>query len=208
MSMLLTTPPKRAPGYRPRGRAAAAVLAVLIMSSPDIAWPLDLETVLANTSVTPPDRVDFREERHNPMFKEPLVLTGHLEYPAAGVLRKVIETPFEESFLIQSDHVVIERGGETRKLPLQKSRSLRTILGAIEAILAGQSGKLEAVFDYQLGGTVDAWSVVLTPVSGAMRRQLTNLQVTGNAREVTQIRIALKGNEWHVMDILHDDAEP
>lgn len=181
------------------------VASMLLTMAP--AWSLELDVILEKAAVAPPSRVGFREERHNPMLKEPLVLTGHLEYLGDGVLRKTIATPFEESFLIESDRIVIERAGDVRTLPLKKSRSLRTILGTIEAILSGRSDRIESEFTHQIGGTARAWSVMLAPVSRSMRRQLVSLQITGNDRSVTSIRIDLKGGEWHVMEVFHDDIE-
>jgi len=209
MTILPTTPPEPAlRAARQRRPTANIVLGALLLLVMTPAWTLELQTVLEKTTVTPPDQVGFREQRHNPMLKEPLVLTGTLEYLRAGVLRKTIETPFQESFLIESDHVVIERDGDIRRLPLKKSRSLRTILGTIEAILSGRADKIEAEFTHQIGGTPDAWSVMLTPVSHGMRKQLVSLQVNGNDQSVTSIRIDLKGDEWHVMEIFHDDIQP
>lgn len=188
-------------------RAITRLLLASMLLTMVPAWSLELDVILEKAAVTPPSRVGFREERHNPMLKEPLVLTGHLEYLSDGVLRKTIATPFEESFLIESDRIVIERAGDVRTLPLKKSRSLRTILGTIEAILSGQTDKIESEFTHQIGGTARAWSVMLAPVSRSMRRQLVSLQVTGNDRSVTSIRIDLKGGEWHVMEVFHDDIE-
>ena len=175
---------------------------------PPFAWSLELGAVLDGTTVSPPARVGFREERHNEMFKEPLVLTGYLEYLQAGALRKVIETPFEEAFLIESDAVVIERDGTTRKLPLRQSRSLQTILGAIEAILSGDAEKLKSAFDVELDGKRESWSVRLTPTSRRIAKRLTGLQVSGDSQSVTSIRIDLKDGEWHLMEIQRDDTRP
>lgn len=209
MTILPTTPPEPAlRAAQQRRPTANIVLGALLLLAMTPAWSLELQAVLEQTTVTPPDRVGFREQRHNPMLKEPLVLTGTLEYLRAGVLRKTIETPFEESFLIESDHVVIERDGDIRRLPLRKSRSLRTILGTIEAILSGRADKIESEFTHQIGGTPSAWSVVLTPVSRGMRKQLVSLQVNGNDHSVTSIRVDLKGGEWHVMEIFDDDIQP
>ena len=169
--------------------------------------PLDLQAVLARTTVTPPARVGFYEERHNPMLDAPLVLTGYIEYLEAGVLRKIIKTPFEEAFLIAADHITIERDGESHILSLNKSRSLQTILAAIEAILAGEAGKLEAVFSYELSGTSNSWTVLLTPISSKISKRLTSLQVDGDDRSATRIRVDLKDGEWHRMDILRDDPK-
>jgi hypothetical protein len=192
----------------PARRLAAMLLPGVSMAlMTTCAWSLELAAVLENAAVTPPSRVSFREERHNPMLREPMVLTGHLEYLSAGVLRKVIETPFEEAFLVDADHVTIERDGEIRKLAVNRSRSLKTILGAIEAILSGESDKLESVFNYELSGTADAWSVQLTPISRRIAKRLEGLQVTGDNQSVTSIRIVLESGEWHIIDILRNDSE-
>jgi hypothetical protein len=189
--------------------AGAALTLTLLFALPVLAADLpslDLRTVLANTTVTPPGRVTFREERHNPMLAEPLVLTGHLEYLELGVLRKVIETPFQEAFQVDAQHIIIERDGQTRKLSLNKSRSLRTILGAIEAILADEADRLESDFDYELSGTVDSWTVRLTPISQRIAKQLESLQVSGDGESATGIRVDLAGGEWHQMEISRNVA--
>ncbi len=160
-----------------------------------------LETILDSVAVEPPARVDFEEERHNPMFKEPMVLTGHLEYLGAGTLRKVIESPFAEDILVEGDNVIVSRDGETRTLPLNRSRALKIILGAIEALLAGNQARLEESFEFYLSGSDDAWALRMTPLSESVGKRLTAIQVTGTEVSVSSIRIELPGDEWHLMTI-------
>jgi len=166
---------------------------------------LQLQAVLDRTMIDPPARVAFREVRHNRLLQDDLVITGYLEYPAAGTLRKVIETPFEEAYLVQSDRVEIQRDGVTRTLSLKKSRSLRTMLDGIEAILAGEGEQLASVFDYQLSGAADAWQLQLVPRSRRIARQLTGLTVTGDDESVVSIHFDLRDGEWHRMDIHKND---
>jgi hypothetical protein len=173
-----------------------------------LGWSLDLDTVLENTAVTPPASVEFREVRHNPLFKEPMIITGYLEYIKAGRLRKVVETPFEEAFLIDKDHIEVERNGKIRKLSLHKSKFLKTMLGGIEAILAGQSEHLASIFNYELSGTSSSWSLRLTPLSRSASRHLKSLLVTGNENSVTSIRFDLREGEWHLMEIISADSKP
>ena len=182
------------------------LVCLVLLAGARQTWPLELQEILDNTMITPPARIGFREERHNKMLKEALVLTGYLEYLEKGRLRKVIETPFQEALLIEVDRIVIERDGKTRTLPLSKSRSLKTMLGGIEAILAGQTDRLLHVFSYELDGTDSAWSMVLKPHSRRIARQLRALVVTGNYGSVTSIRFDLKDGEWHLMEIL--ESEP
>ena len=182
------------------------IASMFLLLSGNVA-ALELQAVLERTMVKPPARVDFREERFNAMFAESLVLTGFLEYLEEGQLRKVVETPFEESFLVRRDRIEIERDGETKVLPINKSRSLKTMLGGIEAILAGQTERLEGVFNYELTGAETDWSLQLTPRSRRIAKQLKGLTVKGNDQAVTSIRFDLEGGEWHLMEIQKDIAE-
>ena len=170
------------------------------------AAALELQSILERTMVAPPARVEFQEERFNQMFAESLWLTGYLEYLEGGQLRKVIETPFEESLYVRSDHIEIERHGEIEVLPIRQSRSLKTMLGGIEAILAGESERLEKAFRYELTGTESDWSLQLTPRSRRIARQLKGLTVKGDQDDVTSIRFELQGGEWHRMEIQHQPA--
>ena len=183
------------------------LLAGLLTIMPATAWSLELQSVLENTRITPPDRVAFREERHNQLLKEPLLLTGYLEYLGVGRLRKVVETPFQESLLIEADRIEVERDGKTRKLRVSRSKTMRAMLGGIEAVLAGQSAKLEAVFAYELSGTESSWSLQLEPLSRKIAKQLSGLLIKGDDKSVLSIRFDLKGGEWHQMDILSDKLE-
>ena len=180
----------------------------LLLSAPVFAQSLDLKTVLTNTAITAPARVAFREERHNPMLKEPIVLTGYLEYLKPGHLRKVIETPFKESFLIADDHIEINRDGKVRRLSLRKSKPIRAMLGGIEALLAGQTDKLDSTFHVELTGTSCSWSLRLEPKSRGISSHLTSMLVKGDENAMSSIRVNMKKGEWSLMDVLHVKIDP
>jgi hypothetical protein len=184
------------------------VVALLLAGAGTVGWSLELATLLENTAVTPPARVHFREERHNPMLNEPLVLTGYLEYLEEGRLRKVVETPFSESFLIDGDRIRFSRDGEQRSVALGRSKALQTLLGGIEAILAGRAEELLAVFDHELSGTAADWTLQLRPRAPRLSQQLNGLEVRGDDAAVTSIRFSLKDEEWHLLQILRDDPDP
>ena len=182
-------------------------MSCLLILSSGYVWSMDLNTVFENTAVVAPARVGFREERFNPMLKEPIVLTGYLEYLKPGYLRKVIETPFEESFLIADDQIEIVQDGKTRRLSLSKSKPIRAMLAGIEAILAGQTEKLASLFDYELTGTQCSWSLSLKPKSKRIASHLTGMLVKGDEKAMSSIRIDMKKGEWSLMEIVHADIE-
>ena len=188
-----------------RCRRVLILSTLCLMIAPALAEPLSIESVLDRTTITPPSRVDFREVRHNRMLKDELVMTGYLEYLQTGSLRKVIEVPFEEAYLIEADRIEIDRQGVIKTLSLRKSRTLRTMLGGIEAIIAGRAEQITAVFDYELGGVENDWSLLLRPISKRIARQLTSITVSGDGKSVTAIRFDLKDGEWHMMELQKSD---
>jgi hypothetical protein len=171
------------------------------------AQELELKTVLDNTGVTPPSKVGFREQRHNPMLKEPLLLSGYLQYQAAGQLSKVIETPFSESFSVKDDKIEIQQDGKTKRLSLSRSKPLKAMLGGIEAVLAGDTAELAETFDYELTGSEDDWTLVLVPKSKKITAHLSSMTVKGDANVTHSIRIEQNDDEWSLMEILNDVSQ-
>lgn len=169
---------------------------------------ISLAEILGATAIDPPQSVRFREERHNPMLKEPMVLTGTLEYLERGTLRKKVETPFMESYLVEPGQISVERESGTEIIRGNRGKFISGFLGGIESVLAGDAATLEASFQVNLDGTRDSWTLVLTPRSKRLAKHLQNLEVTGGCDTVEHIRVQLD-EEFHVMELLHDDlVEP
>ena len=186
-----------------RRLCAAILLAALLVAAP-VASSIELSTILDISHVSPPARVPFREERHNPMFESPLLLEGYLEYLGPGSLSKVIESPFKEVFSIEAGQISMTRDGETRRLPVKRSRSLETMLSAFEALLSGDAHRLESVFDYTVSGETSNWTIELRPKSRQVSKQLSSLRLSGDDAGVSKIFIDLADGEWHVINIQHE----
>jgi len=188
-----------------RQLGAAILLATLLIVAPK-ASSTELSEILEISRVSPPARVAFREERHNPMFESPLLIEGFLEYLGPGVLGKVIESPFQETFYIEAGEISMIRGGEVRRLPVKRSKALETMLSAFEALLSGDAERLETVFDYEVSGETSEWTIDLQPKSRRIREHLSSLRLSGDDAGVSKIFIDLSDGEWHVMNIQHEVA--
>lgn len=163
---------------------------------------IDLQSLLAESAIAPPRTVGFREERHNPMLKEPLVLTGTLEYLEPGVLRKTIESPFQEAYLVEPDQVTISRNGQKEVLKARQGRMMATFLSGIEALLAGDPDRLKDLFHYRTEGTSADWTLILEPRAARLARHLAGMRVEGAGGTIESIRIDLDDEEWHYMQLL------
>ena len=186
----------------------AAILIAALLFAATLASSTELSAILKLSRVSPPARVAFREERHNPMFESPLLLEGYLEYLGPGMLGKVIESPFQEAFSIEGGEISMIRDGETRRLPVRRSKALETMLSAFEALLSGDAGRLETVFDCQISGDASEWTIDLQPKSRRVSKHLSSLRLSGDDAGVNKILINLSDGEWHVMNILHEVPVP
>ena len=172
------------------------------------AQELELKTVLENTGVSPPSKVAFKEQRHTPMLKEPLLLSGYLEYIAEGQLSKVVEEPYDESFSVKDGKIEIQQGGKTKRLSLSRSKPLKAMLGGIEAVLAGDTEQLAESFDFELSGSENDWTLKLVPKSKKIAAHLSSMTVKGDAKATHSIRIDQKGDEWSLMEIPGNTTPP
>lgn len=186
----------------------AALTVVLWLGTGAIAHALELSEVLERTRVTPPGRVSFRETRYNPLLKEPLELTGYLEYPQAGKLRKVVESPFQESMLVDGDTIELVREGRTQRVSLRNRKSILSMLQSIESLLGGNVSELEGVFEHELTGTEDDWRLRLTPTTKSLAKQLDQLTVCGGQSTIDELRFEMQNGEWQHLEIIRTVPEP
>ena len=186
-------------------RAVVAGLWLAMLCIPSMAADcedLDLESLLEASAIAPPGSIRFREERHSPLFKEPLVLSGTFEYIQAGVLRKVVDAPFQESYLVDAGVIKIESGGETRVLPARQTQLIETFLSGIEALLSGDSASLEHNFNHCLKGSLNEWTLELQPKSRRLAKYLQGMQVRGSNGTIADFRVDLGEGEWQLVELI------
>lgn len=169
---------------------------------------LELESLLHASAITPPGEVRFREERHSPIFKEPMVLTGTLEYLEPGVLRKTVEEPFQERYTVRPDGIIIEKNGETRELPARQSELIGGFLSGLEALLSGNEEQLARHFEPCLTGSLDNWNLQLQPKGQRLSRHLQGMQVRGVDGTLRDIRVDLGDEEWQLIELLPPADSP
>ena len=168
---------------------------------------LELEDVLKQVKVTPPDRVAFREERFNSLLKEPMILTGILEYPKTGQLVKIVETPFRESMQVDGDQVEISRDGKKRRLSLKNRNPIKVMLQSIESILSGQADAIADHFKTELTGSNENWQLQLTPRSSRLAAHLESITVEGDCDFIKSILFRMSNGEWQRMEIVPPSPE-
>ncbi len=175
---------------------------LLLLGSPIVqATELSLTTVIANAAVTPPASVAFTEQRHSAMLKEPLLLSGQLEYLSPGQMIKSIETPFRETMRVNQQSVEVSREGRTQRISLKSNRMMLALLGGIEALLAGDNSRLDADFISTLDGSECDWNLLLQPRAKRVAKHLQSIEVKGGKTSIQSIRIQFDAQEWQLMEL-------
>lgn len=144
---------------------------------------------MARLAAQPDSVIEFTETRHSSMLKEPLVTTGELRFKPPSTLERRVTAPFAERYLVEGDHVTIERpgSGAPRTLSLAGQPLLANLIGTIRALLRGDLKTLERLYRIELRGAPDDWSLTLLPADPAMVEFVASVHVKGRAAALTEM---------------------
>lgn len=170
------------PARRSRHGRVATVLAAVLPSWAGAAP--DSSELIARLARNPPARIAFTEVRLSSLLAEPLVVSGTLEYAAAGVLKRHVESPYRESTTLGGESVRVERDGEApRTFALRRAPELRGLLAGMTGLLRGDAAALESDFEITATGDDERWRLDLDPTHARLRERLAEVVVLGRGME-------------------------
>lgn len=128
------------------------------------AWSADdldaLMTVLAHT---PHGRVGFIERQYLAVLNRPLESSGELVYVPPDRLEKRTLKPKPSTLIVVGDVLTLQRGSRKHVMPLRDLPQAAPFIDSIRATLAGDRATLERHFRVQMQGTLQDWTLELTP---------------------------------------------
>jgi hypothetical protein len=165
-------------------RRLLPVLALILPWPATPAAALDADALIAKLARPAPASIAFTEVRVSPLLREPLVVSGELEFSGPASLDRHVREPYREDTSIRGESVRVEREGEPpRSFALKRAPELRGLLTGFSALLTGDVPGLKRSFDVQAQGTEQSWTLQLVPLDPRARRRLQKLEITGH--EVT-----------------------
>jgi hypothetical protein len=149
---------------------------------------------------TPRDTpAQFTEIRMNALLKEPLQFEGELLFSSDGTLSKVIHQPVQETVIISTTTVQLERRGKKRVLPIQKMPDLAELYAGLRALLDGNLPALQEIFSIEDVETGEHWTVNLTPKSSRLQKTAPLITASGLGNTLREIRISQTADEWQII---------
>jgi hypothetical protein len=145
------------------------------------AAALDADALIAKLARPAPASIAFAEVRVSPLLREPLAVSGELEFSGPASLDRHVRAPYREDTSIRGESVRVEREGEQpRSFALKRAPELRGLLTGFSALLTGDVPGLKRSFDVQAQGSDESWALQLVPLDSRARRRLQKIEITGH----------------------------
>jgi hypothetical protein len=179
--------------------AGAGLLLSLCAAPVHAAW--DLTQLMQGLAQNKSGRTGFVEKKYIALLDAPVESTGELLYTAPGRLEKRTLTPRPESLLIDNGMLTVERGKRRTVLRLQDYPELVAFTESIRGTLAGDMVALRRVYNLDLEGSEERWTLTLRPIETRMLDVVQRIRIGGSRAEVKSIEIEQADKDRSVMVI-------
>ena len=189
----------RAPSLLSAGLAAATLLLGLCCTPAMAAW--DVAQLMQGLAQNKSGRASFVEKKYIAMLDKPVESSGELLYTAPDRLEKRTLKPKPESMLIESGTLTVERNKRRMTLRVQDYPELAAFTESIRGTLAGDTVALRRIYNLDLEGSEERWTLTLRPVETKMLDVVQRIRIGGSRNEVKTIDIEQTDKDRSVMVI-------
>jgi outer membrane lipoprotein-sorting protein len=169
-------------------------------SPSDTPWGLtDLGRALAAVTAS---TAEFTETKYIYVLDEPLKLEGVLLYRAPDHVRKVVSSPYPESYEASGEKLTIENPDAGRRtVSLDEHPQVRAFVEAFRATLAGDFTRLQQYYAVELEGGASRWTLRLTPLPEQISAYVSKITIRGHGPVITKVETLEKNGDLAVMDV-------
>ncbi|MES2687322.1 MAG: LolA-related protein [Pseudomonadota bacterium] len=179
--------------------AAAGLLLGLLGTPALAAW--DVAQLMQGLAQNKSGRASFVEKKYIALLDKPVESSGELLYTAPDRLEKRTFKPRPESMLIESGTLTVERGKRRTTLRLQDYPELVAFTESIRGTLAGDLAALRRIYNLDLEGTEERWTLTLRPMETKMLEVVQRIRIGGSRAEVKTVEIEQTDKDRSVMVI-------
>lgn len=202
MIQTLETPATQSPTIRPVPGlkvflAGVGLLLGLCCAPALAAW--DVAQLMQGLAQNKSGRASFVETKYIALLDKPVESSGELLYTAPDRLEKRTLKPRPESMLIESGNLTVERGKRRMVLRLQEHPELAAFTESIRGTLAGDAVALKRIYNLDLEGSEERWTLTLRPVETRMLEVVQRIRIAGSRAEVKSIEIEQADKDRSVM---------
>ncbi len=183
-----------------RLKTLLAVAGCLLSLTP--AWAAwDVNALMQALAHNKSGRASFVEKKYIAVLDAPVESSGELLYTAPDRLEKRTLKPRPESLLIEGGSLTVERGKRRMVLRLADYPELVAFTESIRGTLAGDQAALRRIYNLDLDGTEERWTLTLRPMETKMLTVVQYIRIGGHRAEVRTIEIEQADKDRSVMVI-------
>ncbi len=184
--------------------ALLQTIALALSGSARAAGGDPLERVLAMLGAKAHRRARFTEIQHLAILDRPLASSGELIYDAPDRLEERVLKPRRESLIATGVELVLSRDGRRRTLPMSAFPMIEPLIDSVRATLAGDRRALARRFDLGFTGSVEHWTLQLTPKSKAFARDISRIRIEGAGDALSSVEILAADGDSSTMTIVDE----
>jgi hypothetical protein len=161
----------------------------------------DLDQVMSLLATRRHGRVEFVEQQFLAILKHPVESSGELRYDAPDRLEKRTLLPRPETLILSGGVLMMERGGHTHVLDLQRYPQIQPFVESIRATLAGDRNALERVYHVEFSGNLARWTLTLVPLDPQLTRTVKQVAIDGSRDELLHVEIRQADGDRSLMTL-------
>jgi outer membrane lipoprotein-sorting protein len=185
-------------------RVSVIALLVMLFSTPLQAQDDLAAAIFQQLGAQQHSAVRYVEKKYLKIIDVPLTQSGRLLYQPPDRLIREQLTPNQERFTFEGRQVTIQNGSSTKKVSLERLPALQVFLDSLKAVMAGDRTALQRNFSVAATGSLDHWTLALTPLNAQLRPYVTRIQFEGNRSELTRIKTYEVDGDWSDMELRPD----
>lgn len=189
---------KRLPGAL---LCAMTLICGVAMVRAETPAPAGLDQLLQLFATRRHGHVSFTEVHEFAMLKRPLQSSGELLYDAPDHLEKRTLSPRPETLTLDHGILTARQGQHSRQLRLEDYPQVVPFVESIRATLAGDRAALERYFRVQFNGTLESWSLLLTPSDAQVSRTVQQIRLSGSGERLQTVEIRLADGDRSLLTV-------
>ena len=145
--------------------------------------------------------VSFSEKHFLAVLDRPVESSGELLYDAPDRLEKRTLKPKPETLVLQNGVITAQRGRHTYTLNLSDYPQIVPLIDSIRATLAGDRTALERSFKVAFDGSLEQWTLTLTPSDPAVAKSVRRIRIEGARDAMHSVEIQQADGDRSLLSI-------
>lgn len=187
----------------------ALLLTVLASFAQKSVTPQQQEKIIAEINTTAKGitslQCDFVQTKTLSIMDEQMVSKGRMVFARPKKLRWQYNTPYDYTFIITDDKVLIGKGKNKNSIDLKSSQVFQEIARMIAGSVTGRCLTEKNDFDVKMQATNDAYIALLKPKKSQMRKMFKQIQLTFDKKKriVTQVEMTDANGDQTTIQMQH-----